>query len=332
MPSVSKPERQPADRRDQHRAQRDRASHRAEPLGWADPEQRLMDKLRRPRSSARPRCRRAQPMKAARTTSQISSARTSARRTCGACSTAEPSGRRGRRVCGRLWSGSHQRRTQVLPAGGRCAEPARVELPGEWRHQRRPAERRRGDECLLGPDPAPRNQFICRFGMPCGKNICWRPKIARIQSRLGSASPPGRPATNARTTSTTGSCGGEAQRAGVQRLEGRRPGAETMAAMVWSSTRLTGRDAPGATASSACSRCATVVLMPGRVDAAIEPHVRGVHRRRMQQPVDRAARAANPDGEIVRQPAVPYPGPAAARGRWRRRRSWRPCSAGPAGR
>ena len=36
-----------------------------------------------------------------------------------------------------------------------------------------------------------------------------------------------------------------------------------MAAMVSSATRFTCDDAPGATSSSACSRCATVVLIPG---------------------------------------------------------------------
>jgi hypothetical protein len=44
----------------------------------------------------------AQPRKADRTTSQISSARTRARSTCGACCTADPSGLRGRRTVVRI--------------------------------------------------------------------------------------------------------------------------------------------------------------------------------------------------------------------------------------
>ncbi len=74
---------------------------------------------------------------------------------------------------------------------------------------------------------------------------------------------------------------------------------ETMAAIARSSTRLTCAEAPGATVSSACSRCATVVLMPGGSMLRSSPIVAGVHRSRMQQPVNRTPRAADPDGEIV---------------------------------
>ena len=75
-------------------ADRVELDHRAEALAGADLEQHLVDQLRRRghRQTAMPA---PQPTKAASTTSQISSVRTSARSVCGACSTASPKARRG---------------------------------------------------------------------------------------------------------------------------------------------------------------------------------------------------------------------------------------------
>ena len=70
----------------------------------------------------------------------------------------------------------------------------------------------------------------------------------------------------------------------------------------------------------------------GRVDAAIQAHGAGVHRPGVQQPVHRPARAAHPDGEIVRHRQFGLQAQATARERSPRRTSWRPCSAVPGAR
>ena len=68
-----------------------------------------------------------QPTKADSATSQISSARTSARSVWGACSTASPSGRRWRGTG--AWSAVREEFT-ALPASGLAGVPAMVESPG----------------------------------------------------------------------------------------------------------------------------------------------------------------------------------------------------------
>ena len=218
-----KPKTKAAEGRDQHGAQRIERRHRAEPLVWADPEQRFVDKLRRRRhqpdhdagGAAKERGQDHQPDFVGANQRAQHLRRMHDR---------GPDRAAGTPGCGRLLVElSIRRRTRVSPARRAPCGPAMVESPGSV-GIRDVQPRKRGDRRVLGPDPAPRNNSSSDWGITVVKISL---DAALLISTRGTFGLVGRLqiVLDERADHLQHRfVGGEAERAGVQRLERRRPG------------------------------------------------------------------------------------------------------------
>ena len=230
-----------------------------------------------------------QPMNAASTTSQISSARTSARSVSGACSTASPKARR---------AAMATRVDAVLPACGAAGAPAIVESPGSV-GMRDVQRSQRRDRPILEPGAGPINRCHADFVTWCGKfnslnqgALTARPRSARVASRSSSM--------KARTTSTTGSCAAKPRVRARIGLEGRRPQCRRSPRCPGPRRARDQRRRARPDPSSACSRCAIVVLIPGGLMLRSRPIAAVSIAAACSSQSTRAPRAAHPGGEVVR--------------------------------